>query len=189
MAFRFRPGVCLALSLGLFLMISCSKKEQKDGAAADSTAADTTLSYVSEEVSFGLFFDENATKRTVRLGSDETQTVVYIVVHFPETMHISAVEYRIVLPEGVTIDSDKFYEKRAALLGTFETGISETFPCVPGPKLVLHALTLNIPRGLSNAELAIMTDPKGDFLGVVMCDETLTMVPAASYKAVINPTD
>jgi len=174
----------------MFLLVSCAKKDRKtEQAPADSTAAGTMLSYVSEEVSFGLYFDENGTKRTVKLGAKDTQTMLYLIVNFPETMQISAVEYKLVLPEGVTIESDKFYEHRAALLGTFLEGISEAFPCVPGPKLVLHTLTLNVPRGLANAEVSLMPDPNGDFLGVSICDESQTMIPASAYKAVINPAE
>jgi len=176
--------------LGLLLVLSCSKKEQKAaGAPADTTKKDTTLSYVSQEVSFGVFFDQQGAKRTVKLASRDKQVMIYVVVNFPESMQISAVEYRLALPKGVTIENDKFYAERVALIGTFDGGISETFPCVPGPRVVLHALTLNVPPDLKNAEIAIMPGAESQFIGVAMCDNAHTMVTATSYKAVINPAD
>jgi hypothetical protein len=186
-----RIGLVAVAMMGLVLLFSCSKKEKKEagGAPADSTKKDTTLSYVSQEVGFGVFFDEQGTKRTVKLGARDKQVMIHIVVNFPETMQVSAVEYRLVLPTGVTIENDKFYPERVALLGTFEGGISETFPCVPGPKILLHSLTLNVPPGLKDAEIALMPHAESKFIGIAMCDEEHTMVAGTSYKAVINPTE
>lgn len=185
-----RAGFVAIVIMSLVLLFSCSKKVKKEtGAPADSTKKDTTLSYINQEVGFGVFFDEQGAKRTVKLGPKDKQVMIYIVVNFPETMQISAVEYRLVLPKGVTVENDKFYAERVALLGTFEGGISETFPCVPGPKILLHSLTLNIPPGLKNAEIALMPDTQGNFIGIAMCDDQHTMVAGTSYKAVINPTE
>jgi hypothetical protein len=172
---------------GLMFVWSCSKKEK----SAENAARDTTktISYVSEEISFGVFFDEQGTKRTMKLGKGESQTKVYLFVNFPSTLQLSAVEYRLSLPQGVTIESDKFYEKRVALLGTFEDGISETFPCAAGPKLLLHALTVNVPGNLTDAEFAIVSSKDNNFLGVATCDEGAPMIQASSYRAVLNPTE
>jgi len=190
MHMHHRAGLVTIAIMSLVLLFSCSKKEKKEaGAPADSTKRDTTLSYVSQEVGFGVFFDEQGAKRTVKLGPRDKQVMIYIVVNFPETMQISAVEYRLVLPKGVTVENDKFYPERVALLGTFEGGISETFPCVAGPRVVLHSLMLNIPPGLKNAEIALMPHAESKFIGIAMCDEEHTMVTGTSYKAVINPTE
>jgi hypothetical protein len=189
MVLRHRASVVLISVVSLMLFFSCAKKEKKaEGAPADTTGKDSTLSYVSEEVSIGVFFDDQGSKRTVNLGARDKQVMIHLILNFPETMQISAIEYRIALPKGVTIDSDKFYPERVALLGTFEHGISETFPCVAGPKIVLHSLTLNVPSGLKDAEIAILPHENSQFMGVAMCDDAHTMVTATSYKAVINPT-
>ena len=190
MALRQRVSLALVTLLVIFLVLSCGKGDKKtEGAPADTAAADTALSYISEEVSFGVFFDADGAQRTVKLGGRDRETTIYIIVNFPETMPIAAVEYRLVLPAGVRIENDMYYKERVAMLGTFETGISETFPCVQGPKLVLHALTLSVPSGLENAEISLVSHEKSEFIGVAMCDEGQTMVPGTSYKAVINPTE
>jgi len=190
MILRQRAGFMLIALVSLFLVFSCSKKEKKtEGAPADATKEDTILSYVSEEVSFGVFFDEQGAKRTMKLGARDKQAMIYIFVNFPEAMQIAAVEYRLVLPAGVTIENDKFYDQRVALLGTFEDGISEAFSCVAGPRILLHALTLNVPPGLKDAEITLLPHEKSSFIGVAMCDEGQPMITGTSYKAVINPTE
>lgn len=187
---RQRVGIAFAALLALLLVFSCGKGNKKtEGAPADTARADTTLSYLSEEVSFGVFFDADGSRRTVKLGGRDRETTIHIIVNFPETMPIAAVEYRLVLPEGIKIANDRYYQERVAMLGTFEDGISETFPCVQGPKLLLHTLTLSVPSGLENAEISLVAHAKSEFMGVAMCDEGQTMVAATSYKAVINPTE
>ncbi len=190
MVIRQRASLLFVAFLLLPLVLSCGKGGKKaENVPADTTGADTTLSYVSEEVSFGVFFDAEGMQRTVKLGSRDRQTTIYIIVKYPETMPIAAVEYRLVLPQGVKIENDAYYDQRAAVLGMFEHGISETFPCVPGPMLVLHTLTLSVPSGLKNAEIALLAHEKSEFIGVAACDEGNPLVAASSYKAVINPTE
>lgn len=190
MAIRQRASLMFVVFLLLPLVLSCGKNGKKtENVPADTTRADTTLSYVSQEVSFGVFFDAEGMKRTVKLGSRDRETTIYIIVNFSETMAIAGVEYRLVLPPGVKITNDAYYNQRVALLGTFDEGISETFPCVQGPKLVLHTLTLSVPTGLKNAEIELLASSKSDFIGIAQCDEGNTMVAATSYKAVINPTE
>jgi hypothetical protein len=187
MRVKANSGAIMVALVSLCFVFSCSKKEKKvENAPLDSTK---TISYISEEISFGVFFDEGGTKRTLTLDRRDTQTKIYLFVNFPETMKISAIEYRLSLPQGVTIESDKFYEERIALMGTFEDGISETFPCVAGPKLLFHTLTLNVPSDLKNAEFAILSSRDNAFLGVATCDEGMPMLPASSYRAVVNPTE
>jgi hypothetical protein len=190
MILRQRASCVLIALMSLFLVFSCAKKEKKaEGTKADTTKADTTLSYVSEEVSFGVFFDEQGTKRTVKLGARDKQVKAYLFINFPETMQIAAVEYRLVLPKGVSIENDKFYDKRVALLGTFGDGLSETFPCVSGPSLLIHSLMLNVPPGLKDAEIAFLPHEQSGFIGVALCDPVQTLITGTSYKAVINPTE
>ncbi len=188
---RRRMSLVFVALLFLPIVFSCAKSDKKsEKAAADTAGADTTLSYVSEEVSFGVFFDAEGVKRTVKLGSRDRQVTIYVIVGLPETMPISATEFRLALPPGVRVESDTYYKQRTALLGTLEGGISEAFsPCFQGSKLVLHALTLSVPPDLKDAEIALLAHEGSEFIGIARCDDAKTMVPATSYKAVINPTE
>ena len=191
MTFRGR-WITLAVALIVALLaVSCARKKGEAGkAGADSTSADSTISYVSDDVSFGVFFDEEGTKRTAEIKGNK-EAKLYVIIQLPTTMQIRAAEWRLALPAGVTVQNDRFYEQRVAVLGTFEDGISETWggDCVTGPKLLLHTLTIAVPAGLTNAEIAIMPSLQSNFLGVATCEEGMPLVRAAAYKAVINPTE
>mgnify|MGYP001036304066 FL=1 len=189
MAFRVRfLAFSAAVAAGLFVF-SCAKKEKEpETAGAGSAPVDSAIEFVKEDVSFGAFFDAEGTKRTAEIkGGKEAK--LYIIVSFPETMQIAAVEYRLVLPEGVAIQSDKSYDKRIAFIGTYDEGVSEIFPCVPGPKIALHELVLLVPPGIKNGEIALMPSIKGENLAVALCEEGNPLIAASSYKAVINPAD
>ena len=184
-----RPAVLLiALTLLFSLALSCGEKAEQEEAPAAETE-ETTIGYTSEEFNFGVFFDEEGTVRTVTLEEGQDEIDVYIIIHYPEGVGIAATEFRLGLPEGVRIMSDSFYEKRTLSMGGFEHGLSEGFPCVYGPKLQLHRLTLHIDGELENGVISILPAKNTGQLAVAMCDEAYTTIRASSYKGVINPTD
>ena len=179
----------LVVFLIALLAVSCAKKEKKGQAAPADTTKGKELSYVSQEVNFGAYFDESGTKRTIKLEKGQKALTIHVIVNFPEGMGISAAEYRLVLPQGLELDTDRAYEKIVAHLGTYRDGISESFACTQGPKLLLHTFTLKVTGELENAEIAIMPDPQNNFLGVALCREGQDMIAASSYKAVVNPAE
>jgi hypothetical protein len=75
------------------------------------------------------------------------------------------------------------------LLGQFEHGISESFKCADGPRLVLHTLTLKVDPGVKDAVLAVLPSEQTEFIGVAECREGNPLIRAAAYSAVINPTE
>jgi len=177
----------LVMILFVLSFSSCGEKEEQE--QTPEPAAQQTLSFVNEEISFGVFFDEKGTERQITIEKGQKELKAYIFVRFPEDLGIAAVEYRIDLPEGVRIWSDRFYEKRSLTMGTFEHGMTEGFHCVYGPELLLHVLTLGIEKDLENATISLMPSHRTDFIGVAKCDDVFTEVRAASFKAVINPTE
>jgi hypothetical protein len=186
---RKRWLLILGVSVVALLALSCAKKEQKKETAPADTTAGKELSYVSGEVNFGVYFDEAGTQRTLKLGRGEKTFPIHVIVHFPEGMGIAAAEYRLVLPQGLEIETDKAYPKIIAHLGNFGDGISETFECAHGPRLLLHTFALKVTGQLKDAEIAIMPDPQGNFLGVALCEHGQDMITASSYKAVVNPSE
>ena len=176
--------IALALLLCSLCVFSCSKKEGEEGSAQQEQGIPEG---VSDEVHFGIYFDQEGEQRTLTLEEGQEEFKAYIIVNFPEWMEIAAVEWRLVLPEGIEVVNDQFHPKRFILLGTFELGISERFTCIAGPSLTIHTLTLRATEKLNNAELAIMPGKESNFLGVAKCQEGFPVVRAASYKAVLNP--
>jgi len=179
----------LALALLLCLSVSCGEKEEKQEQVPAAAEEETTIGYTSEEFSFGVFFDADATRRTIALEKGQTEIDLYIFVHFPEGVGIAATEFRLDLPDGVKILSDSFYEKRTLSMGSFEHGLSEGFPCVYGPRLQLHRLTVRVDEGVRNGVVSILADENTDQLAVAICDEDYTTIRASSFKGIINPVE
>jgi hypothetical protein len=189
MVFRNRGLYAIVGLACILLCASCAKKEKEPaGEAAGTVESESALSPVSDEISFAAFFDNECTERTIEIKGPK-QAKLFVVVNFPETLEIAAVEWRLVLPEGVTVETDKPYENRVALLGTFEHGISETFPCAAGPRIILHEFVINVPAGIENGEIGLMPSHEGKKLAIATCDEVPTIINASAYKAVINPAD
>ena len=177
----------LVMILFILPFSSCGEKAEQE--QTPEPGAEKTLSYIDEETSFGVFFDEKGTKRQITLEEGQKEILTYIILRYPEEVSISAVEYRIELPEGVQIWSDRCYEKRTLTMGNFERGMTEGFGCVYGPELLLHTLTLRIDGDLENATISILPSLITGFIGAVTCDDAPAKVRAISFKAVINPTD
>lgn len=175
--------------------VSCGGNSEKNTEKTPETivkdAAETNeedISYVSEDISFGIFFDREGTKRTTDLKKGQKQLQVFVIVQVPEFIEIAAAQWQLSLPEGLEIDVDRYHKDRVMSLGQMPFGISERFkPCLPGPKAIIHELTLNITSELKNATLSILPSKDGNFLGIANCTEGFPQERASSYKAVVNP--
>ena len=178
----------IAFSLSV---ISCSaKKEETAEKSEPETAGKEHISYVSEDVSFGLFFDSEGTKRTIRLDEGQKEFVAYLFLEFPEGMEVAAVQWKLDLPEGVNIVNDKYLDSRIMSLGQIPRGLSERFnPCISGPKVLIHELTFLASTELKDAVISILPADDSGVLGVAECVEGYPIVKAASFKAVVNPED
>jgi hypothetical protein len=170
-------------------VLSCGgKKEEAEDKPAETT--DETISYVNEEVSYGLFFDEEGTKRTLKLGKNDEEFKGYLFLMVPEYMEIASTQFRLVMPEGVAIIDDDYRLDRVISMGTFERGISERFaPCLPGPKILIHTFTFRVTAPLDNAVFSILSSMDYEFLAVAECKEGFPMVRASAFRAVVNPSD
>jgi hypothetical protein len=153
-----------------------------------TTGEEKVLSYSSEKVSLGIFFDKEGVNRSLTLKNDQKEFKGYVIIKFPEEMGINAVQWRLQLPEGIKMISDDYYQERNLSLGKIKAGLSEAFPCVYGPSLLIHTLTFMADGELKNAVISIMPDKHGDFLGIAKCDGG-GQIRASAYKAVVNPED
>lgn len=179
------------LGLCALVLFSCSNGEKEEAAETEQPEAQTgqIISYLDEDVSFGVFFDEKGTRRTLKLERNQKEFDVYIIISFPEDIEIAAAEWRFELPEGVSIINDKYILKRTIAMGLMEYGLSERFPCVSGPTCLLHTLTLRTDGELKNAEIAVLPSKDGEFLGVAECIEGYPRIRATSYRGVVNPEE
>lgn len=195
--FRFRGTIVFLLVMAVAIVFSCSDKQEKESKKEEKELQKEDLTigsvkdakFVSDKVSFGVYFDVEGTQNTINLPPDADEVKMYIIVKCPEDMEITAVDWRLELPEGLELESDKYHPGRNMMMGTLDHGISERFPCDKGPKVLLHEMTMNVTGKLENAEIMILPSKKSEFLGVAECKEGFPVVRATSYKGVINPVE
>lgn len=184
----FRVFLVTVLALS-FLTASCSKKEEQPGTQQE-TGGKEVISFIDEDVSFGLYFDEDGTQRTLDLAPGQQEFDVYMVLTCPEYMEIAAVEWRLELPAGIELVNDRYRKDRVLSMGPLDQGHSERFaPCVAGPKILLHTFTFAVTGILENAVFAVMPSIENETLGVAECKEGYPVLRAAAYKAVVNPAE
>jgi len=175
------------------LAISCGGEKEKEAEVETGGQAGTKeegIAFVDEEVSYGLFFDEEGTKRTIKLGRGEDQFTGYLYLICPEYKEIASTQFRLEMPEGIVIANDNYRMDRVMSMGTFQRGIAERYtPCVPGPKILLHTFTFKVTAPLDNAVFTILPSLDAQFLVVTECKEGYPMIRASAYKAVVNPSD
>lgn len=178
----------VAFLFAAMLLFSCAKKEEK-AEKPETKEEKKYISDISEEVSLGIFFDEEFTQRKITIGGDRKEFKAYIVLSFPDYMEVGGVEYRLSMPEGLVLAGDMPHPKRTAALGIIDHGISEAIPCESGPNLLLHTLTFSVEGEIKNGQLALLPHETSGFIGIAKCDEGYTKVRAVSYRAVVNPEE
>jgi hypothetical protein len=190
-----RISIFITLLMVSLLVVSCSgeKEEGEQETAQPVTEVGTkeeTIAYVDEEVSYGLFFDEEGTKRTIKLKRGQEQFDGYVFLMCPEYREIASTQFRLDMPEGVVIENDKYRQDRVMSMGNFQRGISERFvPCIPGPKILIHTITFRVTAPLDNAVFTILPSLDNEFLAVAECKEGYPLIRASAFKAVVNPSD
>jgi len=181
-------GMCAVLAL----TASCAKKREEEPAAGQQRDSESreTISYLDEEVVFGLYFDEEGTQRTMRLDRGRKEFDLFLIVDCPEHVPFISVEWRLEQPDGVELINDRYRWDRIISLGTIDRGLSENYrDCLHGPRILLHTLTFRVTGELSDAAFAVMPGLKSGFLGIAECREGHQEVRGISYQAIVNPTD
>ena len=171
------------------MAVSCSGEKEAESKKT-AAAKDETIQYVDEEVSYGLFFDEEGTKRTLALKKGQEEFLGYLFLICPEYKEIASTQFRLEMPEGVLVENDKYRQDRVMSMGTFERGISERFmPCIPGPKILIHTFTFKVTGPLDNAVFTILPSLDNEYLAAAECEEGYPIIRASAFKAVVNPSE
>jgi len=191
-----RSGKILTILLSVaFLTVSCSgdKEGGAEGENSDSgkPSEEEVLSYSSEMINFGVYFDREGEERTITLEDDQQEFIAYVFLKFPEGMKVCNGQWKIILPEGVEVQKHYSNQEVNLSLGNiFKMGLAEQYiDPLEGGKALIHTLELKATGKLSDARITIVPGEPQKFLGITTCEEDFPKKRASSFVGVINPKE
>jgi hypothetical protein len=184
------------LWLGLWLLFSCGgKKEEAEETGKAAVQRDEPVQAIPEaglsefeRLANGYirpYFDAEGTQmeKTVKAGDPFE---LYVLAEYSPDFAMCAAEYRLVLPEGVTITSSANCDSTILTLGRHEEDFSTTFHCTAGPKMWLVRYVCATDPSTKGGEIRTEQGNKMNFLGFSMCDGDFTLVNARPGKATLT---
>jgi hypothetical protein len=131
------------------------------------------------------YFDENATqsKKTVKPGD---MFDIYVVAEFSEQYSMSAAEYKLVIPDGITVMGSTNCDSTILNLGKFDTDFSIVFHCIPGPGMWLVKYQCLVEEDFDGGVVETQKGENQGFLGFTMCDVQKTLIKAKPGQAVLS---
>jgi hypothetical protein len=183
------------LLLVVWLTASCSGKG--DETAGEESAAKTSkpVQMIPDE-EFSEFeklakayikpyFDANGTQseKTVKPGDIFE---LYIVSEFSEQYTMSAAEFKLVVPEGISVLASTNCDSTILNLGKYDVDFMIAFHCKSGPGMWLVKYQCKVDDGFKGGVIETQKGINMNFLGFTMCDVQKTMIKARPGKAVIS---
>lgn len=185
------------LSVALWLVVSCGgnkKDETKEtGTQADRREESVQAIPASELSEFDKladgyirpYFDAacTQTEKTVKPGDGFE---FYVAGEYSSEFSMCAAEYRVVLPEGVTLLTAVNCDSTILTLGKHDEDIAITFHCTPGPKMWLVRYNCATDPAFRGGEIRTEKGTRMNFLGFSVCDGDFTLVNARPGKATVR---
>ena len=179
----------MIVSLALWFAVSCGGKKEEGALqqARKSSQQKKPVQMIPDEefteferiaqAFIRPYFDANATvsERTVKAGEPFE---LYVVGEYNPLYPMSAAEYRLVLPEGMSVMGAANSDSTILTLGKHDDDFMIAFRCSPGPKLWLVKYTCLAAAGTSGGTVSIERGRGQNYLGFTMCDEQRTMIKA-----------
>lgn len=184
------------VSIALWFALSCGGKQDRpaEEAKTASEVKKPVQMIPDEEITeferlakgyIRPYFDANATQteKTVKAGEAFD---LYVVAEFSPLYSMSAAEYCLVLPQGVTVTSSANSDSTILTLGKHEEDFMIAFHCTSGPKFWLVKYGCVAGAGTAGGTVSIEKGRNQGFLGFTMCDEPRTMIRAKPGQAVLK---
>ena len=187
--------VLISLFSLVFLAFSCAGdkdgEEKPESSETAKPAEEEVLSYSSEMINFGVYFDKEGNERTITLDEGQEELIAYIILKFPEGMEVCAGQWKLKLPEGVEVTKNYSTRKVNVSLGNiFDHGIAERYSKpLTGGMAVIHTVEMKITGKLEDARISVLQGGPDNFLGITTCEEDYPKKRASSFIGVINPKD
>lgn len=172
----------------LFIVAGCSSGEGDSGdtqTAQQPSATDQPkpgtgqaripevqeLPETTEGVSLRPYFDAEGTKETLAVAPGENFSF-YVVAEYVEPYHIAAAQYRVELPDGITILGDEKFDAQVLTMGQYQQSFSMAFACLDPGKRQLIKINCKADESFSGGEIQVADAVPGQgppFLGFVTC--------------------
>jgi len=131
------------------------------------------------------YFDEKGTVTELAVAPGE-QFDLWVFAEFKTTHPMSAAEYKLIVPEGVTIVGSSNTENVRITMGKWHTDFSIAFSCMEGPKHWLVKYICIAEDNFAGGPVRITKGHVQDYLGFTMCDAAKTMIRAKPDNAVLR---
>lgn len=192
----------LVLLMMIGLVASCGTSDEGGEATAEHDHA-TEVATQTPESRPGIPDEggsgyESAAKAVLRPAFDKegTQTSkdvkpgemfdLYIVAEFDDAFAMTGAEYKLVLPEGITVLGASYMDSVNVTLGKHETDVMMAFHCVSGPRDWLAKYLCMAEDSFKGGTVETLPGENLNFIGFVMCDHLRTEIRAAGGTAEIG---
>jgi hypothetical protein len=128
------------------------------------------------------YFDEAGTDTTLDVAPGE-QFEMWVVAEYNEAFAMSAAEYKLVLPGGVSLLGTVQSDSTIITLGKHEEDFMMAFRCMPGPKNWLVKYLCKAEDDFAGGVVETVRGQNLDFIGFATCDVSKTMVRAQGGTA------
>ena len=185
----------------LFFMFACSQDSGDSGSAEQPSeqqateeasrpsqgrpAIDTEEFSEFEKIVDGRilpYFDEKGTVSSKELGPNEYFDL-WVFAEFNKLYPINAGEYKLVLPEGVSILGSVQSDSTILSLGKWEEDFMISFKCMGGPSQWLVKYQCKTHEDYKGGTVQTIKGQNMNFIGFTLCDASFTMVRARGGKA------
>jgi hypothetical protein len=187
----------LVLLVILCVGFGCGQKKEEAASTQEQTAAAKDDSKESrpaipdhKEALTGVptlkpYFDENGTLTEKTVSPGETFDL-YVIIGCGENDQITAAEYKLSLPKGITISREFDTDSLTMKSGKPEQDLWVAFKCSPGPKILLNRYACMVEDGFAGGSIATTEGEMSKFIGVVDCGPDPVQIPAEKGTAVLK---
>jgi len=183
----------IILSLLVFLSSCGQKEEESDTASSASVPAPPNSRSAIDAGEFSEFekiingslkpyFDVAGTQTELEVAPGDYFDV-YIFAEFNEAYDVNAAEWKLVLPDEVSIMSVAQTDSVLVSLGKHEEDFMIAFRCLPGPRDWIVRYQCKAHEGFAGGAIETVAGQNLKFIGFTICDATHTEVKGRGGKA------
>jgi hypothetical protein len=131
------------------------------------------------------YFDEagSVTEKTVSPGD---YFDIWIVAEFSRDYPVNAAEFRLIMPEGVSLMGHTQNDSILVYMGKPEHDVMMAFHCSNGPKMWMVKYNCKASEDFNGGTVQVAQGSDLNYLGFTMCDADHTMIRATAGQAAIR---